>query len=118
MTQERIDRIRAFADRLADHIASTNDRRLFRGIVYSARSYELRNALTRAQRSEAHDHNNLLFGLSDYLDVFEAEEVVRLGDWSLTRDLISIRLIEGLHSRRYFDKNADLLDESLEAQVS
>lgn len=117
MTEERIKRIRDFADKLADHVASTNDRKLFRGVVYSTRSFELRNALTRAQRTEAHDHNKLLFGLSDYLDVFEAEEVVRLGDWSLTRDLISIRLVEILHNRRFFEKNADLLDESLEQET-
>ena len=118
MTQERIDRIRGFADRLADHIASANDKKLFRGVVYSSRAYELRNALIRAQHSEARDHNTLLFGLADYLDVFESEDMVRLGDWSLTRDLISIRLVENLHGRRFFEKNADLLEESSEAQVS
>ncbi|HLH31051.1 MAG TPA: hypothetical protein VKY31_07595, partial [Terriglobia bacterium] len=118
MTQERIDRIRAFADRLAEHIANTRDKKLFRGVVYSSRAYELRNALTRAQRSEAHDHNTLLFGLAEYLDVFESEDMVRIGDWSLTRDLISIRLVESLHNRSFFGENADLLEDAAETQAS
>jgi len=110
MEAKRIEKVREFADKLADHIAVSNDKRLFRDLVYAARSWEVRNALTKAQRNQAKDQGNLLFGLQEYLDVFEADEAVGISDWSLTRDLISIRLVESLHGRGFFKEHPDLLE--------
>ena len=117
MTKQRIERIKDFADRLAGFIAEMNDRRLFRDVVFSNRSWVLRTALTRAQRREAHDKNLLLFGLDDYLGAFEADDAARFDNWDLVRDLISIRLVETLHERNFFDRdeNKELLAEPEEA---
>ena len=97
MQPERIEAIRSFADRLAEHIRNRNDEGLFRSLVYARWPGDFRNALTKAQRNEARSNHELLFGLEEYLSVFEADESVGRVDWSLVRDLISIRLVEQLH---------------------
>lgn len=109
--QQRIEAVKGFADRLASHISQSNDRGLFRNLVYAQRSWEVRNALTKAQRNQAKDHGDLLFGLDEFVRVFEADDAVGRMEWNLIRDLISIRLVEELHNRGFFAKeeNADLL---------
>jgi CRISPR-associated protein Cst1 len=117
MDESRIVAIKGFADRLASHIRESNDRTLFRNLVYAQRPWEVRNALTKAQRNQAKDRATLLFGLEEYVKVFEAEDAVGRGDWSLTRDLISIRLVEELYRQGFFEKeNADLLSEPESAE--
>jgi len=113
MDERRIEAVRQFADRLAEHISQTNDKGLFRGLVYSQRPWEVRSVLTKAQRNQAKDHGRLLFGLEEYLDVFEADSAVGRGDWSLSRDLISIRLVEQLYLKGFFsrEENRELLAE-------
>lgn len=109
--QQRIEAIKGFADRLASHISQSNDRGLFRNLVYAQRSWEVRNALTKAQRNQAKDHGDLLFGLDEYVRVFEADDAIGRMEWSLIRDLISIRLVEELYNCGFFAKeeNVDLL---------
>jgi len=111
MEPERIAAIRGFADRLAEHVKGRNDRRLFRDLVYAKRSSEVRNALTKAQRNEARENNQLLFGLDEYLQVFEAEDSVGRLEWGLTRDLISIRLVEQLQLAGFLNKEMLTEDE-------
>lgn len=102
MDEKRIDRIREFADGLAKHVLVTNDKRLFQDLVFSQWSWQVRNALTKAQRDEARERNVLLFGMNDYLEVFEAEDAAGAADWGLVRDLISIRLVETLQKEQFF----------------
>ncbi len=109
MERTHIEKIREFADRLAEHIAASNDRSLFRDLVYSQKPWEVRNALVKAQRNEAKDHRKLLFGLDDFVDVFMADDSIGVADWGMIRDLISIRLIEALHARDFFEQRADWL---------
>jgi CRISPR-associated protein Cst1 len=104
MEQQRIEAIRSFSDGLAEHIRLRNNKRLFRDIVRVDRAYEFRNALTKAQRNEADANGRLLFGLDEYLAVFEADDSVGRADWSLIRDLISIRLVEQLHKAGFLTK--------------
>jgi CRISPR-associated protein Cst1 len=104
MEKTRIAAIRSFADKLADHIHGRNDKRLFGTIVRAQKAWEFRNALTKAQRNEANHNNNLLFGLDEYLDVFEADDSIDRLDWNLIRDLISIRLVEQLHKAGFLTK--------------
>lgn len=113
MDERRIEAIKQFAVRLANYISQANDKGLFHNLVYGQRPWEVRNALTKAQRNQAKDHGRLLFGLEEYLDVFEADSAVGLSDWSLSRDLISIRLVEQLHSKGFFnqEENLELLAE-------
>jgi CRISPR-associated protein Cst1 len=110
MDGKRIEKIRDFADKLAGYIAASKDKRLFRDLVFAGKSWEVRNALTKAQRNQAKDQGNLLFGLQDYLEVFEADGAVGVSDWSLTRDLISIRPVESLHGKGFLKENPEVLD--------
>jgi hypothetical protein len=112
MDTKRVEKIRDFADRLGEHIATAKDKRLFQDMVFGRRAWEVRNALTKAQRNEAKDRGVLLFGLQDYLDVFEADDAVGVADWSLTRDLVSIRLIETLHQKNFFKEAKDWLESA------
>jgi CRISPR-associated protein Cst1 len=102
MTQERLDRIRTFADRLAQYIETKNDKGLLRSFMYGDKEWQLRNALVKAQRHSA--AGDLLFGLQDYLDVFMAEDGMGRESWGLVRDLIAIRIVETLHRAGYLSK--------------
>jgi CRISPR-associated protein Cst1 len=104
MDSARVNAIRSFADRLAEYVQRTNDKKLFQRIVYSDKAWEFRIALINAQRNQAVNGGSLLFGLDDYLAVFEAEDSVGQLDWRLTRDLISVRLVEQLHKSGFLDK--------------
>lgn len=112
MSPDRVERIRAFADMLAEHIAGKNDRRVFRAITFAQRPWELRNALEKAQRNEYLANQRLLFSFDDYINVFEAETNAGFADWSLMRDLICIRLIEQLHKAKW------LVPEDLKSEAA
>lgn len=115
MERGRIEAIRSFADGLAEHIQARNDKKLFKTIVRTQRAFEFRNALTKAQRNEADSNGRLLFGFEQYLDVFEADDSIGRLDWSLVRDLISIRLVEQLYRSGFLSKDMLEDDESQEA---
>jgi CRISPR-associated protein Cst1 len=104
MDRERIEAVKTFADRLAQHIVSRNDKRLFNTIVRAERAFEFRNALTKAQRNEASANDRLLFGLDEYIAVFEADDAVGRLEWNLIRDLISIRLVEQIQKSGFLSK--------------
>lgn len=119
MNKERLESIRRFADRLAEFIDEHNDRRLFRNLVFTSGEGQYRALLTKVQRQYAHDRNALLFGFDEYLDLFLADDAGDYVSWSLVRDLISIRLVEQLFHKKFFDRagNQDVL-ESFEDQSS
>lgn len=101
MSPDRVERVRAFADMLAQYIAQKNDKGVLRAVTFSQRPWELRNALEKAQRNEYLRNQKLLFGFDEYVAVFEAEDNAGFADWSLMRDLICIRMIEQLHKAKW-----------------
>jgi CRISPR-associated protein Cst1 len=101
MSPDRVERVRAFADMLAEYIAEKNDKGIFRTIAFAQRPWELRNSLEKAQRKEYLSNQKLLFSFDDYVNVFETEDNAGFADWSLVRDLICIRLIEQLHKAKW-----------------
>jgi CRISPR-associated protein Cst1 len=107
MKDERIKAIQNFADRLAEIIDDHNDKRLFQGLVYTSKEWEYRALLTKVQRQYANDRNQLLFGLDQYLDLFLQTDGGGPSQWSLVRDLISIRLVEELFKRKFFDREGN-----------
>lgn len=113
MEEQRLTAIREFSDKIAVYIDRVNDRNLFKSFIYESKQWEIRNALTKAQRNRARENNELLFGLDEYLKVFVADDAIGKFDWGLTRDLISIRLVEQLFHKKFFDKagNQELLIE-------
>lgn len=114
MNSDRLKKLREFADRLATLINDHNDKSLFRGLVFTSSEYEYRGLLTKVQRRYAHERNQLLLGLDDYLDLFMSSDSDEPVHWSLIRDLISIRLVESLFHKKFFDRtgNAEVLDPS------
>lgn len=112
MDRKRLESIRQFADRLAEFIDEHNDRRLFRDLVFTSEEWKYRSLLTKVQRQYAHDRNALLFGFEEYLNLFLADDGGDYVSWSLIRDLISIRLVEQLFHRKFFDRsgNEDVLE--------
>ena len=117
MNKERVDAIRVFADRLADIIDTHNDKHLFKDMVFTAGEWQYRLILAKVQRRYAHERNELLFSFEDYLNIFLAIEAGERVNWSMIRDLISIRLVEQLFRKDFFARgdNAKVLEEPADA---
>lgn len=120
MNKDRIGRIREFADRLAEIIDRHNDKGLFRNLVFTANETQYRLLLTKVQRNYAREKNALLFSFEDYLNMFLADDSSERFYWSLVRDLISIRLVEQLFLKKFFERsiNAGALDQAEESNES
>jgi CRISPR-associated protein Cst1 len=104
MDERRVEAIRTFADRLAAYIQERNDRPFFRSIIYAGKPADLRMSFVKAQRDEARKNGRLLFGLDEYIQVFEAEDNLGRLDWRLVRDLLSVRVVEQLHRAGFLAK--------------
>ncbi len=94
MEKDRIEAIRAVADRLANYI-QTQDERLFRDLFNARNEYQLRTLLIKADKNAQPP----LFTLDEFVEAFFTttdKETLR-SDWSLARDLMVIRIIEKLY---------------------
>jgi len=98
MNSEKISQIRLFADKLAKFIQDEHDgKKLLRAILFQAdQPWKLRRALVNALTRHFRSNDTLLFDFNEYINVFEAEDAVRISDWSLIRDLLTIGIIEKL----------------------
>ncbi len=113
MNQERIALIKEFATQLATVIDEHNDKRLFRELVFTAGEWQYRALLTKVQQQYFRDRGKLLFGFDEYVDIFLTPDGDGPPRWSLIRDLISIRLVEQLHEKKFFERpqNAGAMEE-------
>ncbi|MEX5281239.1 type I-B CRISPR-associated protein Cas8b1/Cst1 [Nitrospira tepida] len=111
MEKSRIEAIRSLGDRVAQHIALDNDRRLFQGLYRANRYVILRNLLIKASNVRLKKGQPPLLGLDEFLLVFEEGEELARTDWTLARDLVLIRVIEELHRQGWFGKQPDALQE-------
>jgi CRISPR-associated protein Cst1 len=117
MSPERIEAIRTFSAKLAAFVVARNNKRFLTNLLLARKPFEFRSVLVRAQRREYLENQELLFSLQDYLSVFEADDAVGASDWGLTRDLVSIGLIDNLKSLGYqAEIPADELAKEDEAQ--
>lgn len=117
MEQERIDKIRELGDRLAQYIAGeeSKGKRFFNDFRNTKYAF-FRNNLLRVLNFEA-KKGNLLFGLDDYLAIFEIADNTSYTDWSLARDLIYICIVEKLHETGWSGfSSADVLLEAEETE--
>src|SRR5262249_3818887 len=87
MERSRIEAIRTPADRVAEHIASDNDRRFFQGLYRVDRYVALRNLLIKASNARLKKGQPPLIGFEEFLRVFEEGDEVARVDWTLARDL-------------------------------
>jgi hypothetical protein len=94
MKRERIEAIRAFADRCAEAIARDNDRKLYEALVFSRYPWQIRAGLMQWQRRSA-EGGRPSFSFDEYARVWlgVGDEA---GDDRLVADLVTIRLIERL----------------------
>jgi CRISPR-associated protein Cst1 len=114
MDRARIEAIRTLADRVAEHIQSRSDGRLFQRL-YMARRYDgLRALLLRASRERVASGEPPLIGFDEFVLIFEQGEEVPFIDWRLARDLVLIRLIEQL--RDFFRKEPAPLEAVIEPE--
>ena len=104
------EKVRQFADRLADHINRKMIRAFF-AALFSGKPWELRRALAKAQRNQAKEQNKLLLGYRSILMFLK--QTMR---WNVLieslRDLISIRVVEQLFNNGFFNREGN--DELLE----
>lgn len=108
MERNRIEAIRALADRLAEHIRTSNDLRLFQRLYMVKRYNGLRLRLLQASRERLTSGKDPLIGFDDFVLIFEETEDTPRLDWRLARDLVLIRLIEQL--RDFFTKEPAALE--------
>ncbi len=94
METDRIEAIRAVADRLASYI-QTQDERLFKDLFNARNEYQLRTLLIKADKNAQPP----LFTLDEFVEAFftTTEKDTLRSDWSLARDLMVIRIIEKLY---------------------
>jgi CRISPR-associated protein Cst1 len=109
MDKHRIETIRTLADSLAKYIME-RDYRLLREL-HLARSYRgFRVALVNASVSEQRAGRPPLVTFDDFVTVFEYGEEDPRPDWSLSRDLVLLRILEQLYESHWLPKHADVLD--------
>jgi CRISPR-associated protein Cst1 len=111
MERTRIEAIRALGDRIAEYVASDNDRRFFQGLYRADRYVVLRGLLIKASNARLKKGQSPIVTFEEFLRVFEEGEELARVDWALARDLVLIRVIEELHKKEWFGKQPDVLEE-------
>lgn len=111
MEKRRIEAIRSLGDRIAEHVAGDNDRKLFRGLYRTNKYWVLRSLLIRVSNERLRKGASPLVGFDEFLAVFEEGEESARVDWALARDLVLIRVIERLHSAGWFGRQPDVLED-------
>lgn len=109
--KERVEQIRALGDRLAEYISSENDRGFFHGFFTEQRYPYFRNLLVKANLQSVRRGNPPLVTLEPYIQVFEEGDELAQADWRLARDLVLIRMVEGLYEAGWLGRNRETLTE-------
>ncbi len=115
MDNIRIEAVREFADRVASHIMSENDRRLFRNLCMTDNYPGFRNRLLKASAERVGKGKTPLTSFDEFVLVFEAADERPRIDRRLAIDLVLIRLIEKLYADGWFTKEPDAVKDLAEA---
>lgn len=117
MDKQRIERIRALGDSLAEYVSSENDRRFFTTFFREMKYDYFRNALIKANLAWIRGGHPPLIKLDPYVEIFEEGDEVARWDWRLARDLVLIRLVERLYELGWIGANRDAVtDEPVELE--
>lgn len=111
MDDDRIERIRALGDKLADYTRQQGGKRFFRQFFTEQKTASFLNLLSKTNIAYVKftGGRDTLFDLDSYLAVFmDGEELMR-PDWRLARDLVLIRMVERL--RDWIANNPDAMPE-------
>ena len=117
MDKQRIEQIRELGDRLADYVATDNDRGFFREFFTTQRYQLLRASLLKANLAAVRRGKPPLIELDPYIAIFEDGEEVPSLDWSLARDLVLIRMVEQLYKRGWLGRNVEVLPETTSGEA-
>lgn len=112
MDRDRIKAIETLGDRIAQYIQRENDRKLFQGLLGTHGYRYLRLRLIKASLDNVKTCGEPLITLDEFLTVFEQGEEIPRVDWSLARDLVLIRAVEGL--RPWLRKDPAVLEDAIE----
>lgn len=116
MERERIERIRAMGDALAEYVHGENDRHFFRNFMTAQRADHLRSTLIRANVARMKKGQSPLVAFDPYIEVFEMGEDLPRFDWKLSRDLVLIRMVERLYELGWIQSHAQELPEVVEGE--
>lgn len=106
MEKERIEIIKNFADKIAKYILKTeNGKKIFKLFFNKNSYYKFKDSLISLLLKSTKDEGGLLFNFDEFTNIFEISEDWEKKDWSLSKDLIAIRLIEQLYENGWFSKN-------------
>lgn len=114
MERDRIETIRQLGDQLAAEIVTSNDRKLWEHAYMAQRFAEVRSLLIRQSRKSLQSGRKPIISFDQFLTVFEEGEELAQVDWRLAWDLVLIRLIEQLHTKKWFDQNKEVLESEEE----
>ncbi|MBK8252409.1 MAG: hypothetical protein IPK82_07035 [Polyangiaceae bacterium] len=108
MDKARIETLRTVGDRIAARI-QRGDRDLLRSLLQASKYAGLRTRLIKSSALEVKAGRQPLLTFDEFIQIFEEAEDVPYRDWSLARDLLCLRVLEGL--RDYFAANAEAAAE-------
>lgn len=117
MDKERVEEIRKMGDQLADYVSGQNDRRFFREFFTEQRYEYFRTSLIKANLAHVKRGNPPFLTLDPYIEVFEEGNELARPDWRLARDLVLIRMVEGLYKQGWLGSNPDVIPESTEEET-
>lgn len=110
MEKSRIEAIRKLGDRIAEEIASTNDKKFWWDVYNCQRPIEMRNILIRQSQKCIKAGREPLIRFEPFLEIFEEGEELAKIDWKLAWDLMLIRVIEQLYEKKWFEQHKDVLE--------
>lgn len=109
--KDRIQEIRDLGDRLAVYVSEENDKRFFRTFFSEQRYDFFRTALIKANVAWVRNGRQPLITFDQFMKVFEEGEEIDRPDWRLARDLVLIRMVEGLYRQGWLGRNQDAIPE-------
>lgn len=115
MNPNRIERIRALGDDLAQYVHDENDTKFFERFYGEQKRYDMvRNELIRVSNARLKRGQPPLVKFEPYMEIFEDADERGRTDWRLARDLVLIRMIEKLYELRWIQQHADVIPETRE----
>jgi hypothetical protein len=115
MDKDRIEAIKAVADRIAEYVEK-QDERLLNRLFTARKEWDFRDALIKADKKATQP----LFSYDEFVMAFFTtidKEQLRF-DWSLARDLMMVRIIEKLYQdgQSAIVQNMAVEEEATEAE--
>lgn len=114
MDKDRIEAIKDIADQLAEHIVSQQDKRLFNGLFNARDEWSFRSMLVKTNKKAK------IFSYDQFVQAFFTpidDEKMRF-DWSLPRDLMTIRIIEKLNQDSQNEILSSLIEDPQEEKTA